>query len=1037
MGAAGATLLVGCGDCGDAEPDEPAGDAGPDAGPLQDGGSALDGGLDAGQDAAVDAATPPMDDVFDVYRQLRDVLRQSPDHLPARARALVEAGDPEAIFEFVRDQIRVYPTGVYNINGQDLFTRRHFGTRATLHGGAGSFRDKVELLRELYAQADIEATVVHGVVREEHRDLRSWLLQPIERSFDPPADADTVAAWMRTLGIDAGATAELELDADRAQSEPLASALEALVRDDLSGFDWDFRWPEALPLLELTVVGETTHACPLIPGAPFGDPCADTVTPLDATQASEEPTVTVRLEAVNSAQPTLRIPLAEGSWPLEEVAARQVIVELAPAMDTRDYLQSSIEQVQTFAPVLAVQQLDDGEPPATPAVGGAAITRSGNRVEVDDSGRVLVNGLAVHDPDAPGPEPDTVTELGALQVDAGRFVSVSVRFTPTDADGSPVEGLRADAFVLEEEGEPVPFLLTANSGRPRVLVLIDQSGSMPIEWSSLAMQTAFVDGLTTRVRADYPGAIIDLRQDADSNLWGNLAEATHSEPTVIVYVTDGDVADTRTPEVVAALGSGPPAVLVHVGARSGLATLEEMATLTGGVVSSADGYAQAHDAVAAFVAAQVTPSYVLSYRASTAGPATREVTLSLAGADLSVSGSYDVPAASTSLDLVGLYLTVEHDGQSVTRTLAGFPHNHESGEPVPEDAPAQVLSLFYSDIVVDVAAATPPLSVQLDELLTARLGLEPLYDATLGDDSDAIVDALRAGVPRRQGDLVSLHPPMDLADDGASLHYLDGPRFTIGVSGPLFGTNRFGRRLDVLPLNPPSTFTEATMQGRPAQTLHETARLAVGEGTLHGTSTHYLLDGQPLVHVPQGSINHFDGNDALDDTQRTTWRRLLREYGTYRRVAPESGDPIAMWVVEPVSGALLGVLENASGGAETYVAIEQTFAEIMTIVEYIQELKTAAAVAGIATGGAGGALSGFGPALSVGAFLGENLARHYGVAALVVASLAAYETPPLLKMDLFATACQTLQRLLPGGQYGHIDGTLATLIVGDPTLMCI
>jgi hypothetical protein len=329
-----------------------------------------------------------------------------------------------------------------------------------------------------------------------------------------------------------------------------------------------------------------------------------------------------------------------------------------------------------------------------------------------------------------------------------------------------------------------------------------------------------------------------------------------------VYVTDGDIADARTPAIEAALGAGPPAVLVNVGSGTGLSTLTEMATLTGGAVLPADGLTEASDAVVGYIDAQVVPSYVLSYRASRMGPSTRNVTLSLAGSALSVSGLYDVPSASGSLDLVGLYLTVEHDGQSVTRTLAGYPHNHDATA-MPADAATQVLSLFYSDMVVDVAAATPPLSVQLDEVLTARLGLEPLYVAAKALDSDAIVEALRKGVPRRHGDLVSVHPPMDLSADGSSLHYLTGPRFTVGVSGPVFGTNRFGRRIDVLPLNPPSTFTEATMRGRPAETLRETARLAIGEGTLHDTSTPSLLGGQTLVYVPQGSISHFDAVAAL------------------------------------------------------------------------------------------------------------------------------------------------------------------------------
>jgi hypothetical protein len=73
----------------------------------------------------------------------------------------------------------------------------------------------------------------------------------------------------------------------------------------------------------------------------------------------------------------------------------------------------------------------------------------------------------------------------------------------------------------------------------------------------------------------------------------------------------------------------------------------------------------------------------------------------------------------------------------------------------------------------------------------------------------------------------------------------------------------------------------------------------------------------------------------------------------------------------------------------------------------------------------------------VGAALGETLARLYGVATLVIASLDAYVIPEILERDIFATACETLQALLPSGVYGGFDNILATLILGEPETMCV
>src|SRR5690349_855975 len=121
-----------------------------DAGPIEDGGAdaAEDSGSepDAEVDAGQDAAAPDAEtlDVFEAWREAREALQASPDHLPARANALIEAGDPEAIFEFVRDHIATYPSSAGGFqNAPDAI---RWGVRGTLRGGAGSPREKAELL---------------------------------------------------------------------------------------------------------------------------------------------------------------------------------------------------------------------------------------------------------------------------------------------------------------------------------------------------------------------------------------------------------------------------------------------------------------------------------------------------------------------------------------------------------------------------------------------------------------------------------------------------------------------------------------------------------------------------------------------------------------------------------------------------------------------------------------------------------------------------------------------------------------------------
>ena len=67
----------------------------------------LDGGIDSGVDAKPDAGSDAgIETPFDAWRLLRDAANASPDNLPAQAQRLILSKDAEAIFRFVRDNIR-------------------------------------------------------------------------------------------------------------------------------------------------------------------------------------------------------------------------------------------------------------------------------------------------------------------------------------------------------------------------------------------------------------------------------------------------------------------------------------------------------------------------------------------------------------------------------------------------------------------------------------------------------------------------------------------------------------------------------------------------------------------------------------------------------------------------------------------------------------------------------------------------------------------------------------------------------------------
>src|SRR5262249_45184471 len=120
LGGVGALVLSRCGG-DDTRHTKGTGDAG-----------SKDGGGDTGTDTGVDAGgiqTP-----FDAWRALGDATDASPDNYPAQAKKLIAGKDAEAIFKFVRDNIRTIPTPNYAVSGQ------RWGFRGALRGGAGTPR---------------------------------------------------------------------------------------------------------------------------------------------------------------------------------------------------------------------------------------------------------------------------------------------------------------------------------------------------------------------------------------------------------------------------------------------------------------------------------------------------------------------------------------------------------------------------------------------------------------------------------------------------------------------------------------------------------------------------------------------------------------------------------------------------------------------------------------------------------------------------------------------------------------------------------
>ncbi|MEM7676860.1 MAG: hypothetical protein AAF449_12725, partial [Myxococcota bacterium] len=878
-----------------------------------------------------DGGIEPQTTLFDVYRELRSALRGSPDHLPARADTLVAAGDISKIFDFVRDEIAVYPTR-FNVM-DDAPGLQLFGVRATLRGGAGSPRDKVEVLRILLEQAGITSQVVQGRLRSELQDLQSIINRKIERRLIPDVEANRILRWLQVAGITPSASVPPLGIPNETTAQTVADAIIDLIPEqNFIGPDFDWRWSARVPLLSFTFNGQEIFACPIVPTATFGDSCVEQVEPLQTPPQIDE--VEVSLEAMTSLEPNRRLELVKGTWSGSNITGRQLVISCHPAMSVAERLRTAFHQAPFYIPVLGLQTIE-ASPTEGASVVGRPFTVGGTRLDIVDDGSIAVDATILNgDERLPTGSAQDVDAI-SIEVDAGRFDAISVKVTLRDPQGANIEGLPAEALRVTEDGQDVPFLLTRNRADPRIVVIIDQSSSMPTIWRGTEQVDAFVAELATAVQDVYPRAQIVLDTVGDSNVWKNLARISHRNPTSTVYVTDGDISDQRTPEIESALLSSPPALLVYVKEGSPpRSELTEMATLTQGAVIAANMQTTAAEMVLDFVREQSIAPYVLSYRAPREGPTQRRVEVRVPAAERSSGQNYAVPTASEPARLIGIYLTVTIGENTVTRTLAGVHHDRRGNEPAPLDSADEVASFLAGDHVLAFEGATPTASVWLDDVLSGRLAMEPIIEAATTGDDRALIDTLEMGAPLIPGELGVVLPPLWPMTKDTVSYFETGIRAVLFSEGPRFGTQQFIRKVDMLPFGLPAAATIES-NARIRETIRVGIRSALQEARILETSTAALLNNAPLTYIGVGRTSFYAEQENLSPEVRTRWRQLLFEQRDNIAVGPTDGTRIALWSIERRSGRTLGVLGDGSGGAATYVATIELLEEVMALGEYL------------------------------------------------------------------------------------------------------
>ncbi|MGQ0848351.1 MAG: VWA domain-containing protein [Actinomycetota bacterium] len=894
---------------------------------------------------------------FAVWEEILAAVRTSPDHLTARADRLVTEGDAQALFEFVRDEIITYPARAASLGGSDSELR--WGVKGTLRGGAGTPREKVDLLADLLTRAGFEAEVWGGPPVQGFDPREMFSVRPV-REFAPQVEGGLIERWHTALGI-GNVAQRTRVDSGEADSLAIATEILTWLPPDIESPLFDWSPPAAIPFVRLVVNGQESFANPTFPSARYGESYTERGSRSAAGVGIK--TVEVALLVAVTTDPSVRNVVALRQWKVDDLIGRRVTARFLPAGDPVAGLLLPAESVGSYTPVISLDAVDLSiDELADQSVVGTTVTLGGDLLVIDVDGNLAVNG----EPFGADPEASEVANLQAT-VNVLGFPTVRLSAVASDAGGQAIYGVPASAFRIEEEGVAVPFQLRqTRPPRPRVLLLLDTSASLPAEFlgveaGRLAGAVA-VDVLTSFPDAEFRTAVVlagravasprwtsdpaEVEADAArgsghaSEIWSAAADTRFAAANVVVLITDGQ--STDTPEQVAAarpyIATGPPIICLGVG-EADMSTLNSIAELSAGAAFGVAAQAEAVAAIGSFLEVRQQTPLAFEYHAPEAGPSTRTVRLSAAGAE--VEQTYSVPPPVERVPpaaLAGIYLRVRLVGVGeVLRTIAGIPHEEAAKlSEVTSEMRDEVRSAVLGVATLTVEGAAPTLSAWLDDMLTAKLTLRPLVAAMTSGDALAMLEALSSGrnVPTRS---LIVHPALT---QGEELTFETGPRFVLLTSRPVIGAGAL-RKVDVLPLTTFATVADdRTLAFR--RTVERTARLAAVEAALYSDSTEGRLSGRSLTYLPPLGGLSLQGPLAGH-------ARIVNGYPDRHRLHPEEPSDFAFWTVDE-NGTVLGVLPDGSGGGASLEEIAAECKEtgrkaaVLQLGEFAEGLPYAAVV---------------------------------------------------------------------------------------------
>ncbi len=910
---------------------------------------------------------------FKVWEEMLHALKSSPDFLPQRVENLIATKDLEAMYNFVKNEITLIPTAAKAVSYYDLGNGHKWGIAGVLRCGMATAREKADLLCQMYEKAGIAAKVVYERTSIKENEVPAFFYRPFDRVFHPEITSSQLKKWNKQMGDSEKAIDQKEFLKD--YSEPAIALADSITKElpniEEFGDTYNFKWDNyKTPTVEFTIDNITQYAHLFDPKTLFGEKHNSLNGKIIKSEPIKENTekVSIKVTYSNTVNPSEVRNLIEGEWSATSLIGKQVQLSFVHGLTIEEQAVTPIGNLRVFTPALALQAVDESlEYVEQHSFLSDPITLEGKRIPISKDKVFGINGNEIIAKTNLQLQKE-VQKITVIPTVAG-YPYVKLSIDARDASDQMIEGLSANDFKITDNGQPVRALLENNQRTPKILVLSDQSGSMPKAYNKEGLKK-FNAALEQKIKENYPAAIIDY-WGTPSSLFTWLLKASQTDYDLVLFATDGHNDDKFDEKNLSAYQTGPPTIILNVyDYENGyLDTFNKMAEISNGVVLNANNQEAVLEEINTYIEKMEFAPYVFSYT-SVDDTKIHDVAVTIDKERLKATGTFTIPdvLAADKNGIAGVYLELKVGNKKpIKRVLAGWdPVVDYYTKPKNSDVDA-VQQLFLGGVMLAVEGEGPTLSAALVDLLKSKLSNRNWGEAYIENDIKKAKQALSKGTIHIPAILIPMLAPLQNQVTTTSITYATGYRMcllktTVGLDCP----SSFS--FDYLSTSYYETMAK-NKEERFLTTLKKTAQLAIREGTLFEKSTYATLNSSTLIDSK--TANKEDWKSKVMDSNHKDYQywnnKILRgEYG-YTKLFDSTADTKEFWRLNSWSGEIYGMLPDGSGGGGNSIATQLN--KMQTVLKMY--MAVFARMAGV---GAIGATS-----LSIVATYGKTLVQLYAI----------------------------------------------------------